>query len=300
MKTFFNVLYRRILYKIPLKFLLVLLAIVAVFIATTKAEFVVSNYNKTIYTNQNNFIYFSDYNDPTYLCIQNINNCNIDWWIHTSPTNNTSSQVMFRDTLASGITPPLYCITQSSDWFYINIVPRSSSCVIKVVWISNSDYTKAQCKSTYWLIEDSECVGMTSLECQTQYSLIPISSVDSTYCVNNNLCPTCSDCSSWTWIYSNVYINNILHLWAPNIIINIPQEIDRDYAYTSWSNNMNIDVVGYNVDYDYMDNVVDIQNYKPWNEDLQSIITDIIPLFVPWLVIILFLYFIFKFIKKVF
>ena len=280
---------------------MILFAVVALFIASfSNAEFVVNNYNKTIYTNQNNFIYFSDYSNPTYLCIQNINNCKIDWWIHTSPTNNTSSQVMFRDTLASGITPPLYCITQSSDWFYINIVPRSSSCVIKVVWISNSDYTKAQCKSTYWLIEDSECVGMTSLECQTQYSLIPISSVDSSYCQSNNLCPSCPVCpevSSW---FSNVYINDIFHPSAFNIIINIPEEIDWDYAYTGSWTNLNIDVVWYNVDYTYINDIVDTQNYKPSWEDLTNIVSSVLPLFVPGLVIILLIYFIFRFIKKIF
>lgn len=140
----------------------------------------------------------------------------------------------------------------------------------------------------------------TSLQCQTEYNLIPIESVDSNYCTTNNLCPVCPSCPVWSWSLSNVYINNILHVGAPNIIMNIPEEIDWDYAYTQWWNNMNIDIVWYNVDYEKMQEVIDIQNYKPWSEDLNNVITSVVPLFVPWLCIILLLYFIFRFIKKVF
>lgn len=143
--------------------------------------------------------------------------------------------------------------------------------------------------------------NMTSLQCQSEYNLIPINEVDAAYCESNNLCISSSDpidCPN-VWV-SNVFINDLFHPWAFNIVMNIPQEIDRDYAYTNSWNNMNIDIVGYNVDYEKMQEVIDTQNYKPNSDDLSTIVSQIVPLFVPWLCIILLLYFIFRFIKKIF
>ena len=142
----------------------------------------------------------------------------------------------------------------------------------------------------------------TSLECQTVYNLIPIESVDQNYCTTNNLCPSqeCPDVPVYTWDISQLYINNVLHIWASTILMDIPDEIDWDYEYTMWWNVMNIDIVGYNVDYDKINEQINLQNFKPSSEDLSQVVSWIIPLFVPWLCIILLLYFIFKFIKKIF
>lgn len=139
----------------------------------------------------------------------------------------------------------------------------------------------------------------TSLECQQEYNLIPLLSVDENYCVDNWLCPV-NDCPVWTWYWnwSALYINNIQHLSAPIINVDIPEEFDWDYSNDSGE--FNLDIKGYNVDTDYIAWIITTQNSKPTNEDLNNIITNVIPLFVPWLVIILFIYFVFRFLKKIF
>lgn len=279
MKTFINVLYRRILYKIPLKLLLVILAVVSVCIAITKAD-------------------------------------SFDWNIWIWNDLGAWQSATFSTTL----------------WDFICISSTKSSCndmtvnlwnisnrwnpyqhILCVFWdlnnyavvVNNNTSTNCPFYNIRWYksdFEDSLCTTMTSLECQTEYSLIPISSVDQNYCTTNNLCPSseCPVCPVWTGNISNVYINDILHVGAPFIFIDIPEEIDWDYGYTQWWTNMLVNVEWYNVDYDYINWVVDIQNYKPDSEDLTNIVKTVLPLFVPWLCIILLLYFIFKFIKKIF
>ena len=140
----------------------------------------------------------------------------------------------------------------------------------------------------------TSCDNYTSEECQQEYSLMPVSSCNSEYCWLNWLCP------EYTWsIMSELYINWINHLSAPIISLTIPLEQYWDYEYTgdtmyidiSWENN---------VDYEYIDNIIRTQNSKPNAIDFNNIISWLVPLFVPWLVIILLILFIFRFIKKIF
>ena len=274
MKTFLNVLYRRILYKIPLKLLLVLLAIFWLLFAFSKAENICTpilvwsaNISSTI--NWNLGRNWEQY----YYCILSNN-----WQISISFPNTTYT-------------------LQSNDWICVSKDDYPN-------WISQIPITCTNWTcNLWWAYFWKNCISMTSLQCQTEYNLIPISSVDQNYCTSNNLCPS-NECPSYTWDLmpwvSNIWINDIFHPWAFNIYMNIPQELDRDYAYTnSWAN-FNLDIVGYNVDYDYIEWIVDHQNYKPTSEEFSIIVSQIIPLFVPWLCIILLLYFIFRFIKKIF
>lgn len=120
-----------------------------------------------------------------------------------------------------------------------------------------------------------------------------------------NVCSSAlSSClSGWnselTWNnWSALFINDIQHLWKSIINITIPSEIGWDY--TTDETEFNLTVSWYNQDSDYIEWLIEIQNVKPSNEDLNKIITQIIPLFVPWLLIILFIYFVFRFIKKIF
>lgn len=270
--TFINVLYRRILYKIPLKFLLVLLAIVCVFIATTKAEtinWVISDWS------------LSAWESAQFGSIIWDTEC----FYSTSSSCNSITISNWQDSTTWNPYQHLVCLvhwTTERSTFRNN---SNSYCTFKLVrWEFKTLYT------------------MTSLDCQTEYNLIPISSVDQNYCTTNNLCPAseCPVCPVWTGSISNVYINDILHVGAPFIFIDIPEEISWDYGYTQWWTNMLVSVEWYNVDYDYINWVVDVQSYKPDSEDLTNIVKTVLPLFVPWLCIILLLYFIFKFIKKIF
>ena len=289
MKTFLNVLYRRILYRIPLKFLLILLAVCAVFIAS---------FSSAVNLPSSNFPWNS-----------------WDWDFYRIQS----------DTVSVSTTSQQFNITTNSDDYLFSCFRRESSVDIKIsldnsnrttLWFSSQICTTAKTfyikssgsssavYSLYFTKSDSifDWLKMTSLECQTEYNLIPISSVDENYCTTNNLCPSseCPVCPVWTWWVSSVYINDILHVGSPFIYMNIPEEIDWDYAYTQWWTNMNIDIVWYNQDPDKINGIITIQNYKPNSQDFTSLVSNAIPLFVPWLCIILLLYFIFRFIKKIF
>lgn len=102
----------------------------------------------------------------------------------------------------------------------------------------------------------------------------------------------------WEWDWSALFINWIQHVWAPLINITIPEEYNRNYTWTEEVFDLSVD--WYNVDYEYIDNIINTQNSKPNSNDLTIIISQLIPLFVPWLCIILLLYFIYIFIKKIF
>lgn len=152
-----------------------------------------------------------------------------------------------------------------------------------------------------WMIWSSQA------QCESDYNLIPVSSVNSSYCQNNNLCPLIPDIDCWTgdwiwsgdWNWSALWINNIQHLWAANLFINIPEEIWRDYAYTNNWNNMNIDVEWYNVDYEYIEWVINKQSYIPTSEDLSNVFSNL-GLFWSLLVVCLFVILVFYMFKKIF
>lgn len=112
----------------------------------------------------------------------------------------------------------------------------------------------------------------TSLECQQEYSLIPVSSVDQNYCVSNNLCPVSEggECSSWDVQRSALYINNVQHLGGAIIRVDIPEEISRDYE--QWTGEFDLDVFWYNVNYEAIQDKIDLQNYKPSQEDFNNVI----------------------------
>lgn len=190
---------------------------------------------------------------------------------------------------------PTVCVAWSNCSYSFDFV-----CVFSSDWISSSSSCDTWAILSWYILE---------------------SDVNTWYCVSNNLCPSCpvidqeycennfnlidpqncpsSPSGSWS-SWSAVWINNIQHLGASNIFMSIPEEISRDYTYVDSGSSMEIDVEGYNVDYDYINWIIETQNSKPSSEDFNDIITRVLPLFVPWLVIILFIYFVFKFIKKMF
>lgn len=118
------------------------------------------------------------------------------------------------------------------------------------------------------------------------------SSIDSSYCVWNWYCPV----ESWS-NWSSLFINWIQHESYPMINIDITDNVPWDYS-------INNDVFDLDVweayDQDFIDWVIDSQKTLPNKTDFNNTISWLIPLFIPWLVIILFIYFIFRFIKKIF
>lgn len=189
----------------------------------------------------------------------------------------------------------------SSTWYNLWTLAKNSV----VCNIYDTPYYNAPSASAYtaywfnlWIEECEECQTCedqyTSQECQQEYSLMPISSCNSEYCWLNWLCP------EYTWsTMSELYINWINHLWAPIINLTFPLEQSWDYNYTWDVMNINLSWEN-NVDYEYMDNIIRTQHSTPNNTDFNNTISWLIPLFIPWLVIILFIIFVFRFLKKIF
>lgn len=175
-----------------------------------------------------------------------------------------------------------------------------------IVWI---DYWEIYCSdSDFWIRNNSSNTItvfywtkplITSLDCQTEYNLIPISSVDQNYCVNNWLCPSseCPDVPIWTWNWSALYINDIQHLGKPIINITFPDYLDWDYTTTE--NEFNLDIVWYPVDTEYIDWIIRTQNYKPTSEDFTQLVWMLAP-YSKYLLFLLFIFIIWAWIKKPF
>lgn len=187
-------------------------------------------------------------------------------------------------------------------------------------WASSSQYTSEECQSEYDLVPSSNLISCQSSLSGCQSSLntcqsdLNICQSNTSWfndllnsCSNNlNACNTSlSSClsnncpvSSWWINWSSLFINWLQHNSAPYISVSIPEEIAWDY--TSTEDEFDLAVSWYNVDTDYIAWIIVNQNSKPSQEDLNKLISEVLPLFIPWLAIILFIYFVFRFIKKIF
>ena len=167
---------------------------------------------------------------------------------------------------------------------YSDYVPVSdyNSCLSDLN-IATWNYQTCQ-SSISWYVNSLNNCSSNLNSCSTS-----LSSCLSANCPNN----------TWNISRSALFINNIQHIWAPIIRMTIPEELSWDYAYTDSGNNMEIDIEGYNVDYDKINNIVDIQSYKPTDEDFSNIIW-LLADYMPILIIFVWLLFIYKFLTKSF
>lgn len=196
----------------------------------------------------------------------------------------------------------------NNDNYLWNIWSQSNMFCNPVDWYVKNEDTITTYLYTYnitnftWNCSNSDCPvcptcpdPYTSLECQTEYNLIPISSVDSAYCENNNLCPVYTgEISTW---YSTLFINDIRHESMPFIYVNIPEEFNWDYS--TWINDFTIDIEWYNVDTEYIDWIIRTQNYKPSSEDFTNLVWLLAP-YTKYLVFLLFVFVVWAWIKKPF
>lgn len=159
-----------------------------------------------------------------------------------------------------------------------------------------------------WFVSFWYCQEMSFEDCQYTYWLMPIDWIDTEYCMSQDLCPAvdinycvenqlCPACEL-TWWNSELIINDIQHISAPSITINIPEEFNWDYTWND--EEFIINISWYNVDTEYISSIITTQNSKPNNIDFNNIVSWLIPLLVPWLVLIAFIYFVFRFVKKYF
>jgi hypothetical protein len=269
----FVIAFRRIIYSIPLKRLLVWLAVFAVLFASFSSATTINNSDTQI---------FWFLNDVSY------------------------SQVDLRDRFWVSNSDLVFCAFFQNPWTfndwtttytlgsYQTYCTNNSTVIINPNWQYWATYF-----NKVWV--DIFFPPYTSLECQTEYNLIPINSVDQNYCTTNNLCPV-EDCPGGDltpWV-SNIYINDLFHPGAFNVIMNIPDEIDWDYAYTNSWQNFNVDIVWYNQDFEKIEWWINTNNYKPSSEDFTNIFTWWFSNFWWLLIATLFVILVFYFVKKMF
>ena len=128
---------------------------------------------------------------------------------------------------------------------------------------------------------------MTELECMTDYSLVPVDS-QLTGGVSSD---------TWNINWSSLFINGVQHLWSDTINIVIPAEISWDYTWND--EEFNLDIEWYNIDADYIQSVIDNQNYIPTKDDFYNVFTNFSS-FGGLLIVCLFVILVFYMIKKIF
>ena len=229
------------------------------------------------------------------------------WYSITNLTNPWTYCIYFDPTNDDYITYLRFWIESNTPQVYLWVSPNTWWCMTTPNY-NQKFFVQANSPSVnfdYKIIEVNELLStalprMTSSECQLEYSLIPVSSVDTNYCVWNGLCP--NECWSWSgysWDlqYSNIYINSILHPWEENIFINIPDYIQWDYFVSSWE--FNIYVWSW-YDMDYMNSIIKINSYRPDSTDFTDIFVSGLTLIFPYIFVLLLIVFIWKLIKRIF
>lgn len=122
---------------------------------------------------------------------------------------------------------------------------------------------------------------MDELQCMTDYNLVPVDSLT---------CETGTNRSS-------IFINDIQHVWAENINITIPEEIERDYTGTE--EQLEINIIGYGYDQEKMQEMINTQYYKPTAEEMSHLVETTAD-FMPLLAVALLIIRIRRVVKKVF
>lgn len=156
-------------------------------------------------------------------------------------------------------------------------------------WSSSCDYSEYE--STI------QTLSWNLATCQWLYSTcdnnLSSCSNELNACISNWWSSSCSGDIQW----SSLYINNIQHLWASSIFVNIPEEIS--WSYTNQNDEFNLEVEWYNVDTAYIEEVINKSNYIPTSEDLSNVFSNL-GLFWSLLVVCLFIILVFYMIKKIF
>lgn len=195
------------------------------------------------------------------------------------------------------------------DWFISCDVTFSWSWDDLEIYVWNQTLDLLTIFNTWYCTSNNLCPDCpicddpyTSLECQNEYNLIPIENVTKEYCeINHNLispesCPICEWSGSINW--SALYINNEQVSSASRINVNIDDWIDYNLNYVEDSATIN--VTGPEWDQEYIQWIIDTNSYQPSTEDFKNVFVWWLTLILPYLVVVLFVVFIWKFIRKIF
>lgn len=144
----------------------------------------------------------------------------------------------------------------------------------------------------------------TSLECQTEYNLIPVSSVTENYCTSNFDLISPADCPisslSWDTQWSALFLNNVQYAGASNIYINVSEALDYSTTYIDSGSSFVFDVDWYVADTWYLNDILTVQEYHPSSEDFTTAFVSVLTLWLPYVVVALFVLLVRKLVKKIF
>lgn len=159
-------------------------------------------------------------------------------------------------------------------WCYWN------SCTINSVYTPNS--TCPECET---------CPEINTWEILSWYILE--SEIDQSYCIWNWFCP---EINTGDYL-SQLFINNVMHQSASVINIDISDWVYWDYT---WNDQVFYMSVWTWFDDDYIEWIINVNSYRPTSEDFTQSFVGGLTLIIPYIVIVLFIVFIWKFIKRVF
>jgi len=108
------------------------------------------------------------------------------------------------------------------------------------------------------------------------------------------LCSDYLNCSAGSF---DVKLNGIPFEDLASVNVEIPEELAFDYSQNGAE--LNINISWYNVNTEYMDDIIEKQSFIPSNEDLSAVVQSFVP-YMSIMIFILFLIFVFNVIKKVF
>lgn len=196
-------------------------------------------------------------------------------YTYTCPTCNTSSlenQLSSCQSTLSGCQSDLYNTE--------NDLADALDEIDYLSWQLSSCQNSSNCDYSWYILESE----VTQNYCEVKYNLI-----------------TPSDCpnSSWSWeiMWSSFRVNNFQVMWWRNIYLYIPEWLDWSYTYVDENLQVEVENEG---DEEYIQSVIDINSYRPTSEDFTSVFVSGLTLIMPYIVIVLFIIFIRKFIKKIF
>lgn len=229
----------------------------------------------------------------------NLNWCVWKYYFMISTTGDVKYDIRFPTywVMNQNITNSFYWIANPCDSIDFSFVDRSTNWFDYVIKVVSPDeilniwnwWTCPECPT---------CPEINTWEILSWYILE--SEIDNQYCEDHWYCPLINSWDIiWSWDnWSALFINEIQHPSAPLINITIPEEFD--WTYTWDEEEYDVVVNWYNVDTEYIDWIIRNQTTLPDKTDFNKAISELVPLLVPWLVIILFLYFVFRSIKKIF
>lgn len=172
----------------------------------------------------------------------------------------------------------------------LTCVDLNSSCN-QTIGLLNNELTSCQsalsgCQNTSscdysWYILESE---VTQNYCEVRYDLI-----------------TPGDCPSNGWsgevLWSSFWVNERQIMWWKNIYLYLPDFLDWSYTYVD--ENLQVDVEN-EWDAEYIQSIIDINSYRPSSSDFTDTFISWLTLVFPYIVIVLFIVFIRKMIKRIF